>query len=259
PILPTALTPLAENWANKSWAFDFPIVPFAAEGILPEYQYTENTTELAKALSHIVGTLPGVGEMNTFSPAKAENFIRGYTGGGGMYALNALDYVLRKTGALPDPVKPTPTLADIPFVRAFVVRHPSMNAEPIAQFREHWQEASSYMKTINRLEKEFKYEDIANLMPYHLFNALQGSYEALSTIQRTIQQVNKTPSMTADEKRQTIDTLYYQAITIAKYGNETYEKIKPMIKELKERAEKVEKKAPRMELVDPSFGEIVIP
>ena len=115
------------------------------------------------------------------------------------------------------------------------------------------------MKTINRLEKEFKYEDVANLMPYHLYNALQGSYEALSTIQRTIQQVNKTPSMTADEKRQTIDTLYYQAITIAKYGNETYEKIKPMIKGLKERAEKVEKQTPRMELVDPSFGEIVIP
>lgn len=259
PVLPTSLTPVIENWANKSFAFDRPIVPFAAEGILPEYQYTENTTELAKALSHIIGTLPGVGEMNTFSPAKAENFIRGYTGGSGMYALNAIDFVLRKAGALPDPIKPASTLADIPFVNAFVVRHPSMSAESIAQFREHWQEASSYMKTINRLEKEFRYDDIANLMPYNIFNTLQGSYEALSTIQRTIQQVNKVPTMTADEKRQTIDTLYYQAITIARYGNETYEKIKPMIKGLKERAEKVEKTAPPMELLGASFGGIVIP
>ena len=176
-----------------------------------------------------------------------------------MYALNAIDFVLRKAGALPDPIKPTSTLADIPFVNAFVVRHPSMSAESIAQFREHWQEASSYMKTINRLEKEFRYDDIANLMPYNIFNTLQGSYEALSTIQRTIQQVNKVPTMTADEKRQTIDTLYYQAITIARYGNETYEKIKPMIKGLKERAEKVEKTAPPMELLGASFGGIVIP
>ena len=31
---------------------------------------------------------------------------------------------MRKSGVMPDPVTPTPTLADIPVVKAFVVRYP---------------------------------------------------------------------------------------------------------------------------------------
>lgn len=236
PVLPTALVPVMEMWSGKSFAFDRPIIPASREGMLPEYQYTENTTELAKSLSRFVGTLPGMDQLKTFSPAAAENMLRNYTGGSGMYVLQLSDYILRKTGALPDPVKPTPTLADIPFVRAFVARHPSMSAESIAKFREHWKEADSYLKTINGLQKEYRYEDVANLMPYHAYTTLKGVNDMLGDLSKAIRDINHAPGMTADEKRQYIDTLYYQAITVARYGNDFYEKLQPMIKELKERA-----------------------
>lgn len=236
PILPTALVPVIEMWSGKSFAFDRPIIPASREGMLPEYQYTENTTELAKALSRFVGTLPGMDQLKTFSPAAAENMIRNYTGGSGMYVLQGMDYVLRKTGALPDPVKPTPTLADISFVRAFVARHPSMSAESIAKFRERWKEADAYLKTINGLQKEYRYEDVANLMPYHAYTALKGANDMLGDLSKTIRDINHAPGMTADEKRQYIDTLYYQAITVARYGNDMYDKLKPMIEDLKKRA-----------------------
>ncbi|MBB5142522.1 LPD38 domain-containing protein [Desulfovibrio intestinalis] len=240
PVLPTALVPIVEGWSGKSFAFDRPIIPASREGMLPEYQYTENTTELAKALSRFVGTLPGMDQLKTFSPAAAENTIRNYTGGSGVYVLQGVDFALRKFGALPDPVKPTPTLAEIPFVRAFVARHPSMGAESIAKFRERWQEASAYLKTINGLQKEYKYQDVANLMPYHVYSALEGTNQALSVLSRTIRDINNVPEgqMTADEKRQFIDALYFKAITVARYGNEVYDNLQPMIEQLKARAAK---------------------
>lgn len=238
PVLPTAFVPVVETWANKSFAFDRPIIPASREGMLPEYQYTENTTELAKALSHFVGTLPTMNEMRTFSPAMAENLIRNYTGGSGLYVAQGLDYLLRKTGVLPDPVRPAATLADIPFVRAFVVRHPSMSAESIAKFQERWKEASSYLRTINGLQKEYKYDDVANLMPYHVYTALKGAHDTLSTLSQTIYEIKNAPGMTADEKRQYIDTLYFQCITVARYGNDIYDQVKQMIDNLKKSAGK---------------------
>ena len=123
-VTPNFLQPLIEHFANRSTVFDRPIVPAGRENMLPEYQYAPYTLELTKALSRVVGSLPGVDRMNTFSPSVAENYIRAWTGGLGMYAMQALDAAGRKTGILPNPVQPIPTLADTPFVRAFVIRHP---------------------------------------------------------------------------------------------------------------------------------------
>ena len=44
--VPTAFAPLLEQWANRSLPFDRPIVPTNRTGLLPEYQYTNYTTEL---------------------------------------------------------------------------------------------------------------------------------------------------------------------------------------------------------------------
>lgn len=237
-LVPTAFAPVIEAFANRSLPFDRPIIPKNREGLLPEYQYTTNTTELMKALSHWVGTLPIVGEMNTFSPARAENYIRGWTGGMGMYALQGLDYIARKVGIVADPVKPADTLADIPFVRAFVIRHPSMGAESIQRFFDNYDEATSYLKSINALGKDFKYDDVANLLPYSAYQAVDGPHKALSEITKTIDLINKVPDMTPDEKRQTIDGMYFQAIEIAKFGNQVFEALQDDIKKLKGRAER---------------------
>jgi hypothetical protein len=237
-LVPTAFAPVIEAFANRSLPFDRPIIPASREGLLPEYQYTPNTTELTKALSSFVGALPPVGEMNTFSPARAENYIRGWTGGMGMYALQLVDALARKAGVVDDPVKPTRTLADIPFVRAFVIRHPSMGAESIQRFFDNYNEAASYLKTINALSKDFKYDDVSNLMPYSAYQAMDGPHKALSEIMKAVDLINKVPNMTPDEKRQQIDSLYFQAIEVSKFGNEVFEALQPDIERLKQRAER---------------------
>lgn len=236
-VVPTAIAPFIEAFANRSLPFDRPIIPASREGLLPEYQYTPNTTELTKALSSFVGALPPVGEMNTFSPARAENYIRGWTGGMGMYALQLVDAMARKAGVVDDPVKPAATLADIPFVRAFVIRHPSMGAESIQRFFDNYEESTSYLKTINALGKDFKYNDVANLLPYSVYQAMDAPHKALSEITKAIDLINKVPTMTPDEKRQQIDSLYFHAIEVAKFGNQVFETLQPDIERLKRRAE----------------------
>lgn len=236
-LVPTAFAPVIEAFANRSLPFDRPIIPKNREGLLPEYQYTPSTTELTKALSSFVGALPPVGDMNTFSPARAENYIRGWTGGMGMYALQLVDAMARKAGVVDDPVNPAATLADIPFVRAFVIRHPSMGAESIQRFFDHYEESTSYLKTINALGKDFKYNDVANLLPYSVYQAMDAPHKALSEITKAIDLINKIPSMTPDEKRQQIDSLYFHAIEVAKFGNMVFEALQPDIERLKQRAE----------------------
>lgn len=236
-LVPTAFAPVIEAFANRSLPFDRPIIPKNREGLLPEYQYTPSTTELTKALSSFVGALPPVGDMNTFSPARAENYIRGWTGGMGMYALQLVDAMARKTGVVDDPVKLATTLADIPFVWAFVIRHPSMGAESIQRFFDHYEESTSYLKTINALGKDFKCNDVANLLPYSVYQAMDAPHKALSEITKAIDLINKIPSMTPDEKRQQIDSLYFHAIEVAKFGNKVFEALQPDIERLKQRAE----------------------
>lgn len=236
--VPTAVAPFIEHFANRSLPFDRPIVPKSREDLLPEYQYAPYTTELMKSLAHYVGVLPPVGELNTFSPARAENYVRGWTGGLGMYVLQGLDAMGRKASLLPDPVKPADTLADVPFVRAFVIRNPSMGAESIQRFYDNYDKAHSYLKTINSLQKDFKYEDVANLLPYSVYQAVEGPKKTINEITKAIDLINKAPDMNADQKRQLIDNLYFRAIDSAKLGNQVFEQLRPDIERLKKRAGK---------------------
>lgn len=231
-IVPTVMMPFMENWANKSTFFDRPVIPADREGMLPEYQYAPYTTELTKAVSSMVGDLSLFGRGATFAPAKMENIIRGWTGGLGMQLLQMTDFALRKTGALPDPEKPAMTLADIPIVRALVVRQPSMSMESLERFRKNYEEAQTYLKTITGLEKEMRYEDMAAYLPYSVYEALNGSHEAIRDISGVIRNIYINPDIPADEKRQLIDSLTWQAVEVAKFGNEVFDAVEKDLQRL---------------------------
>jgi hypothetical protein len=61
--------------------------------------------------------------------------------------MQAADAGLRKAGALPDPVKPTPTLADIPVVKAFMVRYPSATTQSIQDFYDQHEVTKKFYDT----------------------------------------------------------------------------------------------------------------
>lgn len=233
-LTPQIAQPIIEQFSNRSLFTGMPVIPAGAEKLLPEYQYHEYTTELTKALGHLVGAFPGLRERAISdeqsliggvaralsTPALVENYVRSWTGGLGMYAIQLADKALRDAGALPDPVKPTPTLSDIPFVKAFVVRYPSASAQSIQDFYSAYFAQKRYIDTVMTKAKEGDpaAEQILNEHTDRMLD-LTAMKDALSEHSQLVRLIYKNPDMPADEKRQLIDTLYFRMIELAEAGN----------------------------------------
>lgn len=239
-LIPQVAQPMIEQFSNKSLFTGTPIIPHDTEKLLPEYQYNEYTTELARALGRIVGAFPGMrdraiedqqsligGTARALqTPALMENYLRSWTGGLGMYALQLADKALRETGTLPDPVTPTPTLADIPIIKAFVVRYPAASMQSIQEFYNSYQAQQKYINTVMAKAKEGD-PDAARLMEEHSnrMGDLTAMKDVLSEHSQLIRLVYKNPDVPADEKRQIIDTLYFRMMEVAKAGNDAFRQL----------------------------------
>lgn len=229
--IPTVMLPLMENWANKNYFLDRPIVPRGREGFRPEYQYQPYTTELAKEIGRLLSTIPYAGETSLASPAKMENLIQGWTGGLGKHILNLADYGLRKAGVLRDTVKPTPTLSDIPFIKGFVVRYPASDAKSVKAFYDNYNRYIQTKSTARRLAEEHRVDRASDLLEKEnpvtftdgFTKAANTYHTALGNISDFIQAVYNNPQIKAQEKRQLIDNAYLSMIEIAQNGNALFD------------------------------------
>jgi Large polyvalent protein associated domain 38 len=234
-LAPTAVSPIVEQFANRSLFTGNPIVPSNVEKLLPEYQYTEYTTEAAKALGQLFGAFPGMkkqslDEKDPFvggiaraltTPILLENYLHAWTGGIGMYALRIADRALREAGGLPDPVLPAKTLADISFVKAFVVRYPSSSAQSIQDFYDSYYQKKKVYDTIMFKAKEGDVKAVMQSMKFDQSAIVQlGSMREMLTQQsQIVRLIYKNPVYPPEEKRQLIDTVYFRMIEIAHAGN----------------------------------------
>lgn len=136
PVVPTAVAPLIENYANRSFFRDRPIVPRGREAFPPEEQTGAFTSETAQLLGDALG----------YSPAKIDNLVRGYAGGLGQYATGAVDAALRRAMGEKPPVEGASEdpLAHVPLIRAFVRRAVATDAESIEEFYRAFNEAEGY-------------------------------------------------------------------------------------------------------------------
>jgi hypothetical protein len=235
-VVPTAMQPLLEQYANRSTMTDRTLIPAAQEKHLPEYQYTPYTTELAKKLGQMVSAFPGVRAESvgpgapfgpiaraTSSPILLENYVRAWTGGLGIYALQAADAGLRKTGVLPDPVKPDDTLADIPVVKAFIVRYPSANTQSIQDFHDQHEVTKKFYDTWLAKAKEGDADAMERIQAAGgpmMFVKLDAINETLSQHSKLVRDIYKNPTVKPAEKRQLIDSLYNNMIEIGKGGKQ---------------------------------------
>lgn len=227
-LVPSAVTPIIETFANRKIFFDTPVIPGYLEDQLPEYQYKTYTTELSKALGRTIAQFPGMKNSVTASPLILENFVQAWTGGLGRHILNAADYTLRKAGALPDPPKPASTLADVPGVRGFIIRHPSMGTQPIQEFFEKFEENETIINTISRLQKEGDIEaaERERKIAGGVVISLGGVKESISGTSRLIRMIsNPKMGIPVDEQRQLIDNYYIMANQLAKQGLEMIERL----------------------------------
>jgi hypothetical protein len=203
---------------------------------LPEYQYTEYTTEAAKALGQLIGAFPGmrdraVRDEDTFiggvaraltTPALIENYIRSWTGGLGTYTLQIADKALREAGVLPDPVKPLATLSDLPVVKAFVVRYPSASAQSIQDFYDTYYAKKQVFDTMMAKAKEGDieaFDRVQNIDPT-AWDEMAGIRDAITDQAALVRLIYKNPDFSPEDKRQLIDSTYFRMIELATFGNQ---------------------------------------
>jgi hypothetical protein len=221
-LIPDAVRPALEQATNYNTFTKRPLIPQYLEAQLPAFQYTDYTSETAKALGKILGSIPLVQESGGASPMVIENYVRGWTGTLGSYALQLADAGLIATGAVEDPVRPAWAVADIPAVKAFVIRYPSAQAQSIQDFYDQHERTEKIVNSLREQMKRGNPEEVDFIMEEYdgQIMSLKEYKDALSKQSQFIRSVQRQKDWTPEEKRQLIDTTYYQMIEISKQGLE---------------------------------------
>lgn len=225
PIPSGAVGPL-EHAMNRNFYTGQPIVRHSMENKLPEFQYDQYTSDTAKELGKLVSYVPlikdiGPSDAKLASPKVLDNYIHGWTGTLGNYAIDILDKGLAKSGIVPDKVKPIPTLADIPGVKEFVIRFPNAHPQSVEDFMDRYEKADQVHNTINTLMKQGSVQEAVHIQDRYAVNMdrMNGVNRAIMNLNASIQKVNQTPDIDPVQKRQLIDGMMYQMTSMAKQGN----------------------------------------
>ena len=227
--LPDVIRPFIEDATNENFFFNRAIVPYEMEKVLPEFQYTEYTSETSKLigkafarLTYMFGGTEMVGP-SLDSPAKVDNYLKAWTGGLGTYILNILDYAFTKAGISKPPVKPwsdtwQKNLADIPIIKAFVVRHPSASASYVQKFWKLYRPIKQKHDTYEYLMRQNKVNEALKV-----WNSIDPALLYLIDMAAPIRELGdvinmiwKLDDIKPNEKRQLIDGFYFNMIDIAK-------------------------------------------
>lgn len=216
-LLPTSVLPIVENVTNYSFFLDRNIVPDSVEQLPAFAQYTSYTSETSKQ----------IGKWLHYSPAKIDNLLHGYFAGLGTYALQGIDKLARGLNPVKVPPAPTPEPADLPLIKAFVVRDPAGgSSESVNRFYIQAEDARAAAAYFDQLTK--KGDTVAaeqwladhkaeiSLAPYY-----ENVRQQLATLRRIQTMVRDAMNMTPEQKRKRIDEtdalmtdLAHKAITI---------------------------------------------
>jgi hypothetical protein len=226
-IIPTAVSPLIENWRNKSSFTDRPIVGRGQEKLLPKYQAHPYTSEISKGIASIVSNIPGLSETAAASPAKIENVIKGYTGGVGQIGLAASDYFINKLGiGGKQPEKPSLVASDYPILKSFIARTKTASTEPVNQFYKYDAEIESALSSYKEMLKQDNTKEAESILKKSPIEFINLSYAKnnLSKINKAVKIIYADPTMTSDQKRIEIDKLNSMTNQIAELVNTEYKK-----------------------------------
>jgi len=236
-IMPTFAQPVLEQMNNYSFFRNRPLEPGSMSDprTAPRAQdrYTLYTSETAKKISDLFGGA-GIPVLENMSPIEVENYIGQWTGGlGRKFNELILEPTGKALGVLPEQILPAKTLADIPFVKGFVIRHPDRNNQQAIDFYRRSDEAMEWVNSYKKREREGDLDRIKELM-----NAEGGKAKVFATIEddirdiredmsemsATIGEIYKHPTMDKTEKRINIDNTLISMHRLAIMGNEMLDK-----------------------------------
>jgi hypothetical protein len=202
--IPQAVLPIVENIANYSFFTGDPIVSQGMQGIAPQFQANQSTSQLAKTLAaSINSTLP---EDMKISPIKLDNFIRGYTGTMGTYATMMIDSTLTSEG---DPAKATKRLEQLPVIKRFF----ATDTGTIAAFYDLKSEVDTVVQTVNTLARTGNQDDLKEYLKdnqklYGLKNYVNVIDQNMKQLNNMTKIINQSKTMDGDEKRVALDRIH---------------------------------------------------
>lgn len=235
-VVPTLAVPQIEQFANRSFFTGRPIVSASDEKILPEFQYNEYTTETAKLLAKGIRTLPWMDRapngLSIQSPMVVDNYIRQWTGSLGPQIISVMENSLSQAGVFPDKNLPEKPIESLPFVKAFMIRYPQAMTDSTEKFYNAFREREVTFNTFKTLAKQGD-EAASSFLLNNSFEMMkpQSIQNALAQNSRIISMIVADKSMKPEEKRQFIDMLYAQRITMAKRGNDILKELDKAAKE----------------------------
>lgn len=225
-VVPNILQPVLDQYSNKQSFTGRPLVPFYKEKLLPEMQYSAYTSETAKAIGKLIGYVPlvkdiGPSEDPLASPAVVENYIKGWGGTMGGWALQLSDAALKKAGVGPQADKAAPW-EDTPILHSFVSRYPSFQDQRIQDFYENRDEADKAYNSIKAASKAGDFAAAQAMQEAHpdFQVRLDGISKAISAARKTYDNVQSDPNIPNVQKRQNLDAILFQIGSMAKSGNQ---------------------------------------
>ena len=202
--IPQAVLPIVENIANYSFFTGDPIVSQGMQGIAPQFQANQSTSQLSKTLAASINSqLP---EDMKISPIKVDNFIRGYTGTMGTYATMMIDSTLTSEG---DPAKATKRLEQLPVIKRFF----ATDTGTIAAFYDLKSEVDIVVQTVNNLARTGNQDDLKEYLKdnqklYGLKNYVNVIDQNMKQLNNMTKIINQSKTMDGDEKRVALDRIH---------------------------------------------------
>ena len=193
--IPQAVLPIVENVTNYSFFTGEPVIGRGVQGLAPPYQYGAGTSVLAKQM----------GEALNYSPQKIDNFIRGYTGTLGTYAMMMLDSALEQEG---DPPRAAKRMEQMPIIKRFF----ASNTGTVSAYYDLKEEVDTVVTTVNMLQRTGNSEDLKTYLEEN--KKLYGLKSYVATLDKNMKQLNQatrlinaSKTMTSDEKREALDKI----------------------------------------------------
>lgn len=225
-LVPDLPLPIIEHRINEKLFFGGPVIPAHLESVYGDLQFTNYTSESAKAIGRLIGEIANVRgtELEDLSsPILIDHYIKSWGGPVGDYALKLADQALIKSGVIPDPNRPASGIEDIPFVKQFISRQASGALKPNVLFEEKVRGIKKAEKSFKHLEAlgDEKALDMAfkdkDFMRDAFFN-LREVELARNNLRNTIDSNYRDPEMGQDEKRQLIEGMYAELALISEQG-----------------------------------------
>jgi hypothetical protein len=238
-VMPDALSPIVEMATNKSMFTGNKLVPAYLESRLPEDIQTPNTSELAKGLSSVIPVVPFIDKTNNpLNPIVVDNWIKSWTGTAGGYAIALLDGTIHgmqkaKAGELSSPMEYVSalSLSDIPLVKSFVYRHPSMGMQPIQDFYNENAIVQKVSASLEARKAEGDIEGINKLLAEYPAEAaaaasMKQAAAAMSAMSTVVKGINKSKELTPTEKVNKGQGAYYMINGTARTVLDQYKELK---------------------------------